>query len=65
MGKCLTLRFLLHRGAFHTALTNHGRAFLSTGGHRGTRGQSFKYAGRIQIAVALKSTVIAMEGPLR
>ena len=39
IGKCLTFRFLLHRGRFHDSPGTDVSAFLSTGCHRGTRGE--------------------------
>src|SRR5215467_2087480 len=39
IGKCLTFRFLLHRGRFHGSPGTDVSAFLSTGCHRGTRGE--------------------------
>ena len=39
IGKCLTFRLLFHRGRFHGSPGTDVSAILSTGCHRGTRGE--------------------------
>ena len=43
--------FLLHRGRFHTGLATCARAFLSTGRHRETHGQSVEIDRGLDVAI--------------
>src|SRR5215472_8398228 len=51
IGKCLTFRFLLHRGRFHGSPGTDVSAILSAGCHRGTRGEVHQVDGRVAIPI--------------
>src|SRR6516162_3302444 len=51
IGKCLTFRFLLHRGRFHGSPGTDVSALLSTGCHRGTRGEIHQVDCRVAIPI--------------
>jgi len=51
IGKCLTFRFLLHRGRFHGSPGTDVSAFLSAGCHRGTRGEVHQVDCRVAIPI--------------
>src|SRR5215469_1272111 len=51
IGKCLTFRFLLHRGRFHGSPGTDVSAILSAGCHRGTRGEMHQVDCRVAIPI--------------
>src|SRR5215467_14679165 len=51
IGKCLTFRFLLHRGRFRGSPGTDVSAILSTGCHRGTRGEMHQVDCRVAIPI--------------
>src|ERR1700736_2436772 len=59
IGKCLMPKFLLRRGRFHGSHRADVRAFLSTGCHRGTRGEFHQIDCGVTIPIVDDATFLA------